>query len=57
MLGSASADGVQEINLVAISAAQRQNDWDRYSYDFLIVPGYTPIHTRRPLTVADIPVG
>jgi hypothetical protein len=45
-----------DLNAPTLSSMAARSDWDQYKYDFLIVPGFTPLRTLRPLTIAEIPV-
>jgi hypothetical protein len=48
--------GVDEMNAATLESIAARTDWDRFRYDFLVVPGFTPLGARRPLTLAEIPV-
>ena len=47
--------GADELNADALKDIRQRSDWANYPYALLIIPGFTPLKTRQPLSVEDIP--
>jgi len=45
----------EAVNAATLESIAARGDWDRYEYDFLIVPGFTPVHARGQLSIAELP--